>query len=94
MKGNKNNNNNNNKISKRNEQNLNDIICKNVNSEILNHQNLSIIKKGFQSINKKIKSIDFTIKFRASLDGKTMNDFNNFQLFDNFYLLVVKASKK
>ena len=88
-------NNNNNKISKNNKKNSNDIICTNVNSEILNNQNLSIIKKGFQTIffNKKIKSIDFTIKYRASLDGNTINDFINFQLYNNNYLLVVKTNK-
>jgi len=94
-------NNNNNKISKNNNKNSNDIIsknniiCKNVNSEILNNQNLSIIKKGFQTIffNKKIKSIDFTIKYRASLDGNTINDFINFQLYNNNYLLAVKTNK-
>ena len=87
--------NNNNTISKQNSKNTKDIICKNVNSEILNDKNLSIIKKGFQSIyfNKKINSIDFTIKYRASLDGNTLKDFIDFNLCDKKILLVVKTNK-
>jgi len=91
IKGNSNNNNN---KSKNNSKNTYDIICKNVNSEILNSQNLSIIKKGFQSIyfNKKIKYIDFTIKYRASLDGNTLKDFIDFNLYDKNILLVFKTN--
>jgi len=78
----------------KNSKNKHDIICKNVNSEILNSQNLSIIKKGFQSIyyNNKIKSIKFTIKYRASLDGNTLKDFIAFNLYDKNILLVVETN--
>ena len=90
---NTNNTNNTNKISKKKELNSNDIICKNINSEILNNQNISIIKQGFQSIylNKNIKVINFEIKFRASLDGNTIKDIIDFNLYNKNILLVVKT---
>ena len=80
---------------KKNEKNINDIICNNVNSEILNNGNISIIKQGFQKINlnKQIKAIDFTIKYRASLDGSTIKDFIDFQLYNKIILLVVKTKE-
>ena len=88
-----NNNNINSSKKKESQSQTNNIICNNINSEILNNKNIFIIKQGLKAAypNTKIKAIDLTIKFRASLDGASLKDFFSFNLFNKSLLLVIKT---